>query len=115
MGPGYVWFLLGWWTNRWWTIDDQFLTKCTIEEVKQAVETSLYIGTECALFGEENVQTVSGIVREQIISSFYLSVFFVLSPKVAEPNTNPSKRLLKLYDIRVFMLTYRYFILIFLN
>ncbi|XP_033638560.1 uncharacterized protein LOC117299207 [Asterias rubens] len=61
VGPGYVWFLLGWWTNRWWTIDDQFLTKCTIEEVKQAVETSLYIGTECALFGEENVQTVSGI------------------------------------------------------
>ncbi|XP_033627262.1 uncharacterized protein LOC117290084 [Asterias rubens] len=60
-GPGYVWLLLGWYSMQWWTVRDDSITRCTTEEIKNAVEGSLYIATECAVFGRQDADTVSGV------------------------------------------------------
>ena len=67
-GPGYVWFLLGWWSYRWWEIDDPSVKKCSTAEIARAVESSYYIGVESALFGRDDAMTVAGIVRQEFVS-----------------------------------------------
>lgn len=61
-GPGYFWFLTGWYNDRWYLEEDETID-CTREQMAETVESSLYIGTQARLLGKANSTTISGIVR----------------------------------------------------
>lgn len=55
-GEKYVWFLIGWYEDDWWTeVKD---LECTLEQMKTAVEG--HITTEGLVLNQDNAQTISG-------------------------------------------------------
>ena len=60
-GAGYVWIILGWYTPGWYLTEDEY-NECTRDEIKQAVEGTLYISAETLTVSTSKLPTVSGIV-----------------------------------------------------
>ena len=67
-GEGIVWFLIGWYSNGWYDDEKHFeedsLLNCTRDELKRAVESSLYIATEGLNLRTDDKPTISGRVRQ---------------------------------------------------
>lgn len=55
-GEKYVWFLIGWYEDDWWT--DVKDLDCTLEQMKMAVEG--HITTEGLVLNQDNRRTISG-------------------------------------------------------
>ena len=52
---------VGWYARQWWEIPDDVVT-CSLEELRDAVESSYYISTESLQFGTSPDLTVANIV-----------------------------------------------------
>ncbi|KAJ8044805.1 Gamma-aminobutyric acid type B receptor subunit 1 [Holothuria leucospilota] len=63
-GEGYSWLIPGWYPLNWYTVKDDDLD-CTINELIEVVESSMYIGTQERLLGERDAMTVAGITPGQ--------------------------------------------------
>lgn len=61
-GEGYVWLLLGEYKEDWYKEELDEALSCTKEELAEAVETSMYIGSQGPVLGKEDTITVAGIV-----------------------------------------------------
>lgn len=61
VGDGYVWMLLGYYSKGWYLEDDEDID-CTRDEMRQAVEKSLYLSLASINIGTGSEPTFSGIV-----------------------------------------------------
>ncbi len=66
LGPGYVWFVLGWWGKKWWEEPDE-LVHCTLEEMQRAARMSYYISTESLQLSPSPDVTVGNIVSKLLL------------------------------------------------
>lgn len=65
-GEKYVWFLIGWYEDDWWTeVKD---LDCTYEQMKTAVEG--HITTEGLVLNQDNRQTVSGYTSQDWLQRY---------------------------------------------
>ena len=58
-GSGYVWFMMGWYSDKWWEIPDDSIT-CTLEEMREAVNG--YFGIQGTLLNDPVTVTIANIV-----------------------------------------------------
>ncbi|XP_041469544.1 uncharacterized protein LOC121419238 isoform X1 [Lytechinus variegatus] len=65
-GEGYVWFLIGWYSDGWYQVQDSDVT-CTISQMKEAVEGSYYIATESLQLSPSKVPGITGLTAETYI------------------------------------------------
>ena len=86
-GEGYVWLMVGWYREGWYLeenfVKEDLLLSCTRDQMKAAVEGSLYISTETLNFRPDNEKIVSGLVMIffafLFFLPFFLSFFFLSS------------------------------------
>ena len=57
-GGRYVWMLLGWYTNQWWTLGND--TRCTEAQLAQAVEGYFSVDSLNYIIGKR--RSISGLV-----------------------------------------------------
>jgi len=75
-GEKYVWFLIGWYEDDWWTeVKD---LNCTYEQMKMAVEG--HITTEALVLNQDNRRTVSGYTSKDWLRRYQ----FELSKRARE-------------------------------
>ena len=67
-GPGYVWLLVGWYNHQWWEAYDEINSECSVEETKEAVESSFYIATETTHLSTKQGPTIAHIVSKHALS-----------------------------------------------
>ena len=61
-GKKYVWFIIGWYPDNWYSKPDPMIN-CTADEMREAVEG--HFTTEVMMLNQENVVTESGLVCEK--------------------------------------------------
>ncbi|KAJ8044803.1 Gamma-aminobutyric acid type B receptor subunit 1 [Holothuria leucospilota] len=66
-GEGYVWLVVGWY-NADWHLQDNGILDCSLEEMKEVVESSMYISTQARLLGDEDVMTIAGVTIRQYLT-----------------------------------------------
>ena len=67
-GNGYVWLLVGWYNHQWWEAYDESNSECSVEETKEAVESSFYIATETTHLSTKQGPTIAHIVSKHALS-----------------------------------------------
>lgn len=65
-GEKYVWFLIGWYEDNWWT--DVKGLSCTLEEMKKAVEG--HLTTEALVRNQDDRTTLSGYTSKEWLKRF---------------------------------------------
>ncbi|XP_072031852.1 gamma-aminobutyric acid type B receptor subunit 2-like [Amphiura filiformis] len=65
-GDDYVWLLIGWYAHEWWAADDDYID-CTVEEMTEAVLSSMYISTEPLQLSTKTEPIVSGITPQEYV------------------------------------------------
>jgi gamma-aminobutyric acid type B receptor len=58
-GKKYVWFIIGWYPNNWYKVDDPSIN-CTSEQLKEALEG--HITTEAVILHQEKTKTDTNMV-----------------------------------------------------
>ena len=81
-GKGYAWLIPGWYPHNWYAEEDDDVD-CTVDELINVVESSMYISTQERLLGQRDAMTVAGIVR-QFCPSISSYAGFPQSGKVME-------------------------------
>ncbi|XP_022688602.1 gamma-aminobutyric acid type B receptor subunit 1-like isoform X2 [Varroa jacobsoni] len=66
-GKQYVWLLIGWYEDDWYTIQDKG-HNCTTEELKQALEG--HITTEALMLYKEENKTISGMTSKTFMDRY---------------------------------------------
>ena len=61
-GPRYVWMLLGWYPERWWTLGNS--TNCTHAELAAAVEG--YFAVDSLNYIIDDGRSLSGLVSSHL-------------------------------------------------
>ena len=76
-GPDYVWMIIGWYRKDWWRDEDPNV-RCTVQEMRLAVEGTQYFSTESLQLSTSEKPTVAGIVRN-------VGVWFILGVVMGWP------------------------------
>jgi len=63
-GPKYVWFIIGWYADNWYTLTD---TNCTVEQMQQVLAG--HFTTEGVMVNQDHRTSVSGMVSQAPASS----------------------------------------------
>ncbi|XP_060587127.1 gamma-aminobutyric acid type B receptor subunit 1-like [Ruditapes philippinarum] len=61
-GKKYVWFIIGWYPNNWYKVDDPSIN-CTSEQLKEALEG--HITTEAVILHQEKTKTDTNMTAQQ--------------------------------------------------
>ncbi|XP_053823914.1 gamma-aminobutyric acid type B receptor subunit 1 [Vidua chalybeata] len=64
-GKKYVWFLIGWYANKWFRTPDPSIN-CTAAEMAEAVEG--HITTEIVMLNPENTRSISNMTSQEFIN-----------------------------------------------
>ena len=64
VGAGYVWMLVGWYSQKWWEEPDETVP-CSLEEMRRAAHSSHYISTESLQLSASPELTIANIVSNQ--------------------------------------------------
>ena len=86
-GPDYAWLLIGWYSDKWWTADDDFID-CTVEEMTEAVLSTMYISTEPLQISPKTDPVVSGIVSKLLNLSLVNKTLYELKKTPAYVSIN---------------------------
>ncbi|XP_043940284.1 gamma-aminobutyric acid type B receptor subunit 1-like [Protopterus annectens] len=63
-GKKYVWFLIGWYANDWYELEDPAIN-CTKENMSEAVEG--HVTTEIVMLNPENTRGISNLTSQEFI------------------------------------------------
>ncbi|XP_030921342.1 gamma-aminobutyric acid type B receptor subunit 1, partial [Geospiza fortis] len=63
-GKKYVWFLIGWYANKWFRTPDPSIN-CTADQMAEAVEG--HITTEIVMLNPENTRSISNMTSQEFI------------------------------------------------
>ncbi|XP_072016480.1 gamma-aminobutyric acid type B receptor subunit 2-like [Amphiura filiformis] len=66
VGDGYMWMFVGWYAQKWWEEQDNFVD-CTLEEMRKAARSSYYISTESLQLSTSSELTVANITAAQYV------------------------------------------------
>lgn len=66
-GKQYVWFLIGWYEDDWYTIQDEG-HNCTVEQMKQSLEG--HFTTEALILNQNNKKTISGLTSQNFLERY---------------------------------------------
>ncbi|XP_072016479.1 gamma-aminobutyric acid type B receptor subunit 1-like [Amphiura filiformis] len=66
VGDGYVWMFVGWYAQKWWEEQDDFV-HCSLEEMRRAARSSYYISTESVQLSTSSELTVANITAAQYV------------------------------------------------
>lgn len=61
-GKKYVWFLIGWYADNWFKINDPSIN-CTVEQMTEAVDG--HVTTEIVMLNPETVRGASNLVSTE--------------------------------------------------
>ncbi|XP_050843883.1 gamma-aminobutyric acid type B receptor subunit 1, partial [Serinus canaria] len=64
-GKKYVWFLIGWYANKWFRTEDPSIN-CTADQMAEAVEG--HITTEIVMLNPENTRSISNMTSQEFIA-----------------------------------------------
>ncbi|KAM3654689.1 gamma-aminobutyric acid type B receptor subunit 1-like, partial [Ammospiza maritima maritima] len=64
-GKKYVWFLIGWYANKWFRTPDPSIN-CTADQMAEAVEG--HITTEIVMLNPENTRSISNMTSQEFIA-----------------------------------------------
>ncbi|CAN8020607.1 unnamed protein product [Ixodes persulcatus] len=70
-GKQYVWLLIGWYEDGWYTVQDKG-HNCTTEQMKEALEG--HFTTEALMLNQGNQQTISGMSSQQFLERYELAL-----------------------------------------
>ncbi|NP_001164698.1 GABA b receptor precursor [Saccoglossus kowalevskii] len=76
-GPKYVWFIIGWYPDNWYTVQDDKIN-CTAEQLKEALEG--HLTTEVMMLNPDDSPTISGRTSQQFLKEF--------KTKIPDPNVS---------------------------
>lgn len=82
-GEKYVWFLIGWYEDDWWT--DTKDLDCTYEQMKLAVEG--HITTEGLVLNQDNRRTISGYTSKDWLKRYQIELAKRGSPSASSSNS----------------------------
>lgn len=66
-GKQYVWLLIGWYEDGWYTVQDKG-HNCTTEQMKEALEG--HFTTEALMLNQGNQETISGMSSQQFLERY---------------------------------------------
>lgn len=66
-GKQFVWFLIGWYEDDWYTFQDRS-HNCTVSEMKEAVEG--HFTTEALMLNQDSKKTISGMTSQEFIQRY---------------------------------------------
>ncbi|EEC10249.1 metabotropic GABA-B receptor subtype, putative, partial [Ixodes scapularis] len=70
-GKQYVWLLIGWYEDGWYTVQDKG-HNCTTEQMKEALEG--HFTTEALMLNQGNQETISGMSSQQFLERYELAL-----------------------------------------
>ncbi|XP_076343552.1 gamma-aminobutyric acid type B receptor subunit 1-like isoform X1 [Tachypleus tridentatus] len=66
-GKQYVWFLIGWYEDDWYTIQERGCN-CSVEQMKEALDG--HFTTEALMMNQGNERTISGMTSEDFLTRY---------------------------------------------